>query len=105
MKKNILVLLVLCFSLSSHAQEKTMSELFKAMPDSILPYLSENNRLDMIDFMEAKMKAEVTNLLDGKSEMTALTHDSLSITMNDVLTIDMHLMEMPEPVLHSLSRN
>lgn len=75
-----------------------MSELFKAMPDSLLPYLTTNNRLDMLDFMEAKMKAEVTNLLDGKSEMTALTHDSLSIRMNGVLRIDMKIVRVAEPV-------
>ena len=44
------------------------------------------------------MKAEVTNLLDGKSEMTALTHDSLSIRMNGVLRIDMKIVRVAEPV-------
>ena len=97
MKKVLLVLFTLCFALGSHAQE-TMSELFKAMPDSLLPYLTTNNRLDMLDFMEAKMKAEVTNLLEGKSEMTALTSDSLSIHMSNVLRIDMKVVSVPEPV-------
>ena len=72
--------------------------LFKAMPDSLLPYLTTNNRLDMLDFMEVKMKAEVTKLLEGKSEMTALTSDSLSIRMSDVLRIDMKVVSVPEPV-------
>ena len=98
MKKVLLVLLTLCFSMGSRAQEKTMAELFKVMPDSLLPYLTTNNRLDMIDFMEANMKAEVTNLLDGKSEMTALAPDSLSIRMNSVLRIDMKVARVAEPV-------
>ena len=76
----------------------SISDLFKAMPDSLLPYLTTNNRLDMLDFMEVKMKAEVTNLLEGKSEMTALTSDSLSIRMSDVLRIDMKVVSVPEPV-------
>ena len=75
-----------------------MAELFKVMPDSLLPYLTTNNRLDMLDFMEANMKAEVTNLLDGKSEMTALAPDSLSIRMNSVLRIDMKVARVAEPV-------
>ena len=98
MKKVLLVLLTLCFSMGSRAQEKTMAELFKVMPDSLLPYLTTNNRLDMLDFMEANMKAEVTNLLDGKSEMTALAPDSLSIRMNSVLRIDMKVARVAEPV-------
>ena len=94
-----LTLLITFTTLGLHAQTKpTMATLFKAMPDSIMPYLSQNNRLDMIDFMEAKMKAEVTNLLSGRSTMTALTDDSLSISMNDVLTVDMHAIETSEPV-------
>lgn len=111
MKKVLLGLLTLCFSTAAHSQGigvnppslggaegSSISELFKAMPDSLLPYLTTNNRLDMLDFMEAKMKAEVTNLLDGKSEMTALTHDSLSIRMNGVLNIDMKVINVAEPV-------
>lgn len=98
MKKVLLVLLTLCFSMGSRAQEKTMAELFKVMPDSLLPYLTTNNRLDMLDFMEANMKAEVTNMLDGKSEMTALAPDSLSIRMNSVLRIDMKVARVAEPV-------
>ena len=73
-----------------------MSSLFKEMPDSLMPYLSRNNRLDMVDFMEANMKAEVTNLLEGKSCMTALTSDSLSIRMNDVLQVEIRLFPSDE---------
>ncbi|MBP5338143.1 MAG: DUF3256 family protein [Prevotella sp.] len=86
-KKHIIILISLFSFLTLQAQ--TMRDVFKAMPDSVLPTLTTNNRLDMIDFMEAKMKAEVTNLLDGKSEMLALTGDSLCIRMSDALTVEM----------------
>ena len=70
----------------------TIATLFKSMPDTLMPYLSKNNRLDMVDFREANMKAEVTNLLEGKSEMTKLTVDSLTIRMSDILDIEMSLV-------------
>jgi len=92
MKKKWIVFLLVCVPLCLHAQEPTMASFFKQMPDSLMPYLSKNNRLDMVDFMEANMKAEVTNLLEGKSCMTALTSDSLSIRMNDVLQVNMRLL-------------
>ena len=110
MKKSLFVLFTLCCALTAHSHRYpslppsggteggSMSELFKEMPDSLFPYLTTNNRLDMIDFMEAKMKAEVTNLLEGKSEMTALTADSLSIRMSNVLRVDMTVMDVAEPV-------
>lgn len=85
-------------SLCCQAQESMMAILFKEMPDSLLPYLTKNNRLDMIDFMEAGMKAEVTNRLEGKSLMTMLTADSLSLQLNDMLQVDMQLRRVDEPV-------
>ena len=76
----------------------SLSDVFKQMPDSLMPYLSANNRLDFIDFMDSNMKAEVTNQTGGTSEMTALTDDSLSIRMSDALRVDMLLLNLDEPV-------
>ena len=76
----------------------SITDVFKQMPDSMMPYLSANNRLDFIDFMDSNMKAEVTNQTGGTSEMTALTDDSLSIRMSDALRVDMLLFDLDEPV-------
>ena len=73
-----------------------ISELFKSMPDSLMPYLTKNNRLDMIDFMEAKMKAEVTNQLGCRSEMKFLATDSLCIRMSESMQMDLFLMPTDE---------
>lgn len=70
----------------------SMADLFREIPDSLLPTLSENNRLDMLDFMASNMKAEVTNRLGGKSEMTLLTDSTLSIQMSKALKVDMLLL-------------
>ena len=94
----VIVVLGLGTVLGSSAQQPTIAELFKAMPDSLFPYLSTNSRLDMIDFMEAGMRAEVKNLLDGDSEMTFLTRDSLSIKMSSILQVDMTIVPVSEQV-------
>ena len=91
MMKRILLLTMLLVALAIHAQRPTMADLFRQMPDSLLPYLTPNNRLDMVDFMEAGMKAEVTNMLDGKSQMTHLSADSLTLKLNAVLTVSMRI--------------
>ena len=70
----------------------SMADFFREIPDSLLPTLSVNNRLDMLDFMASNMKAEVTNLLGGKSEMTLLTDSTLSIQMSKALKVDMLLL-------------
>ena len=93
------VCLLLAMALNSWGQNTRMADVFKQMPDSLMPYLTTNNRLDMIDFMEARMKAEVTNLLDGKSEMTALADDSLSIRMSNALQVDLRFVERDSIVI------
>lgn len=73
--------------------QKTMGEALKSMPDSLMPYMSHNNRLDCIDFCEANMKAEVRNTLDGKSELLQLTGSYASFRMNVASTIDFCLLD------------
>ena len=93
MKRSLIIFLISQFSfLISPAQN--VREVFKSMPDSLAPYLTTNNRLDMIDFMDAKMKSVVTNLLEGETEMLALTDDSLSVRLNKSVLMDLWL----EPV-------
>ena len=103
---------LMAFTSQASAQDLMIRDVFKQMPASLLPTLSENNRLDMLDFMDSKMKAEVTNRLGGKSEMTLLTDTTLSIRMSEALKVDMLLLRdhlydrdlrsrLPEPRKHS----
>ena len=98
MKRLLFAFLLITATLSSMADTLTIKELFKEMPDSIIPYLSKNNRLDFIDFMESKMKAEVTNEMGGKSLMTELTDDSISICLNEACRLDMLLLNVTHDV-------
>ena len=82
----------------SSAQEPSMRDVFRQMPDSLMPYLTQNDRLDFIDFIDSNMKAEVSNRMGGSSELTALTSDSLSIRMSDALRVDMLLLALDEPI-------
>ena len=50
------------------------------------------------------MRAEVTNLLEGSSEMTALTDDSLSICIDTVLRVDMLLRTEADSTIICLRR-
>ena len=98
MKHWILTTLFATMIGQASAQDLMIRDVFKQMPDSLMPYLTANDRLDFIDFMDSNMKAEVTNLTGGTSEMTALTGDSLSIRMSDALRVDMMLLNLDEPM-------
>lgn len=88
----ILLTGILLCGMSVNGSAQTITDIFRVMPDSLLPTLSENNRLDMIDFMASGMKAEVTNRLGGSSEMTALTNDSLCLRVSKAQTITFLLL-------------
>lgn len=94
---NRLILLAICLlvlPLSLRAQ--LAKDVFKAMPDSLNLLLTSVNRADFIDFLESKMKAEVTNRFDGKSEMTALTPDYIHIRMTPQSTWEMKLLPLTD---------
>lgn len=93
MKKLIMAALLAVTFGQASADGVKMRDVFREMPDSLMPYLSLNNRLDFIDFLDSGMKAEVRNTLGGMSEMTSMADDSLSIRMSDGLRVDMLVMD------------
>ncbi len=104
MNRILLSLFFILYLFSVSASAQTVREAFKAMPDSLMPYLTANNRLDLMDFMDAKMKAAVTNRLEGQTEMTFLSDDSLSIRMSDALTVEMKTQQADTVTVVSLKR-
>ena len=98
MRRWLLAIMVAMMIGQASAEDLMIRDVFKQMPDSLMPYLSQNNRLDFIDFIDSNMKAEVSNMTGGTSEMTALTGDSLSIRMSEALRVDMMLLNLDEPV-------
>ena len=98
MRRWLLAIMVAMMIGQASAEDLMIRDVFKQMPDSLMPYLSQNNRLDFIDFIDSNMKAEVRNKLGGMSEMTALTDDSLSIRMSDALQVDILLLRLDQPV-------
>ena len=98
MRKWIVAALFASITGQVSAQDVTIRDIFKQMPDSLMPYLSQNNRLDFIDFLDSHMKAEVRNTLGGTSEMTALADDSLTIRMSESLKTDLLLLPLAQPI-------
>ena len=89
--------MLLLLTCAIQAQVK-MRDVIKEMPDSVIPYLTHNARLDFIDFIDSGMKAEVSNELNGKSQMTELTDDFASLTLNSASQIQMRLLDVNETI-------
>lgn len=98
MNRRLIICAFFALLLSPCGAQQKMRDVFLQMPDSLLPYLTEHNRLDFIDFIDSNMKAEVTNELDGKSEMLLLDDKSLVLRVSSSMQIAMQLMPVSEMV-------
>ena len=92
MKRIVYILLLFCIYTTSLRARTPIRQWFTDMPDSIMPLLTKNNRLDFIDFIDSHMDAIVTNRLDGKSRMTQLTEDYLHIEYTQSSSVTMKLL-------------
>lgn len=91
--KPVLIILFSLISLGLNAQ--TARDLFIAMPDSLLPTLTKNNRLDCLDFLASGMKAMVTNRLGGQSQMTHLSDTYVRIQLSPKSEWQMKVLPSP----------
>ncbi len=81
----------LCGTFAYAQEAKTC---FVNMPDSLSPLLTAVNRADCVDFLASDMKAQVTNTLGGKSEMTELTADYIRIQTTEQSSWQMKLLPL-----------
>ncbi len=91
MKKTVLLGILLLTSFAVSAQ-RMAKDVFLAMPNTLVPQLTENNKLDMVDFLVSKMQARVTNSLDGQSELLLLSDSTFSLQVSEALRYDMRML-------------
>ncbi len=91
MKKKIVGMMA-CMLWVGWAQAQEMKDVFINMPDSISGVLTKMNREDCVDFLASNMKAQVTNLYDRQSELTALTNDYLFLQATPQSSWEMKLL-------------
>ena len=92
MKKVVLLLFLLLFCVNSFLSAQSMRTLFVQMPDSIMPFLTKNNREDCVDFIDANMLARVTNRLDAKSELLQFTSDYLHLKTSEAGSMQIKML-------------
>ena len=93
MMRRLLNIFLLCMAVAFQASARTpMRQWLVEMPDSVMPLLTKNDRLDFIDFFDARMTAVVTNLMDGKSRMDTLTDNFVRINYTNSVEKAMKLL-------------
>lgn len=91
MRRIVYTFILLALSLHIAARTPIRSWIV-AMPDSVMPLLTHNDRLDFIDFCDAQMAAVVTNVMDGTSRMDTLTADYVHISYTPSTDVEMKLL-------------
>ena len=100
----ISLLVTLAIPFGARAQDNMkMGDVFAAMPDSLIPYLSSNNRLDLVDFANANMKAEVNNAFDESTVLDQLTDNYMKLRLNGKVSVEMRLRKVDSLLTDSSS--
>lgn len=89
MKRTVSVLLFVIVMAVANASD--LRTLFIGMPDSIMPSLTQSDRMDFLDYMDSGMRARVHNKLGGNSEMTLYRDNMLTVKTSQSGRIDMVL--------------
>ena len=93
--KKLKYILCACMMMASLGMEaKSMKDLLVSMPDSMMPTLNSNMRLEFAELQEMGVKAEVKNLLGEVSVMDTLTQDFVQVRMSKVSTLQMKKLPM-----------
>lgn len=71
-----------CLAASMGVSGKSMAEIWKSMPDSLVPYLGVKQRQEMIEFKSMGLSGETEHLLHGKSRIDTITADYMSVRLN-----------------------
>ncbi len=69
-----------------------MRDVFAQLPDSVLPYMTRNNRLDCIDFIENGIEARVKNRFSEHVTLDTLTVDFLRLHTSTSSYVEMKLV-------------
>lgn len=103
MRKILLLSFFCSLYVSTFAQLK-MRDVLAQLPDSVLPLMTRNNRLDCIDFIENNMEARVKNRFDDPVVLDALTYDFLSIRTSESSYVEMKLIPQANDTLICVNR-
>jgi hypothetical protein len=94
----LLFFTALLMGLPLNAEPIKARDALSQLPDSIIPYLTKNNRLDLIDFMDSGMRARVQNSFEGYTELLALADDSLTLRLTEASVLKLYVISVGQEI-------
>ena len=93
-RRNILALILVALPITTQARE--IRSVWKSMPDSLVFAIDKVRRLEMLDLVDYKVKAEVDNRLGSHSVMDTITSNYLHIMVSKASELSMRLLPTAE---------
>jgi hypothetical protein len=93
MKRTLPGLIILCFAVSSTAQQR-MEGLFIKMPSDIILQLEEAWRKDLVELYKSGKTATLENTMQGRSDLLKLTDDYLLLQSSAHSLLEMKLLPL-----------
>ena len=82
--KRLLFSFLLLLSAAWASAQTDINNVFVYMPDSLLPLLTRNDRLDLLDYHKAGMEARVTNLMGGTTTLLERNDTTICLQLTAV---------------------
>ena len=82
--KRLLFSFLLLLSVAWASAQTDINAVFVSMPDSLLPLLTRNDRLDLLDYHKAGMEARVTNLMGGTTTLLERNDTTICLQLTAV---------------------
>lgn len=82
--KRLLFSFLLLLSAAWVSAQTDINNVFVYMPDSLLPLLTRNDRLDLLDYHKAGMEARVTNLMGGTTTLLERNDTTICLQLTAV---------------------
>ena len=95
MRKYIFIFMLILGAMPVWAQ-LTASEAFASAPQGVFPLLDKNTRLDMVDYYRNGMSTASQNSLDGRSMITEMTPESITVKITDSSAAQLAVLTSPK---------
>ena len=91
MKKTLIIICFLTCWLCASAQ--SLREVWIEMPDSVLPYLSKSQRIELADYVDMKADPAVLNAFGDSVRIERMTNNYLLVKASKVTRLEIKLLD------------
>lgn len=92
--RQLIIIAALVLTACPCVRSVTMRDVFTQMPDTLFPYMTETNKLDMLDFLDSGMKAIVIDELGDSLRLDTVTDNYLRMTTSPASYVEMKLLPL-----------